>query len=62
MSVTKSTQKGYVILCLCVDDMLIIGSNHEMIHCTKKPLTIKFDMKDSRVTDVIIGIKISGIS
>ena len=59
---TKSTQKGYVIVCLYVDDMLIIGSNHEMIQSTKKNLTGKFDMKDLGVADVILGIKISRTS
>ena len=55
---TKSTQKGFVILCLYVDDILIIGSNHEMIQSTKRVLSSRFDMKDLRVVDVIIGIKI----
>ena len=59
---TKSTQKGYVIVCLYIDDILIIGSNHEMIQSTKKVLTSKFDMKDLRVADVILGIKISRTS
>ena len=49
-------------MCLYVDDMLIIGSNHEMIQSTKKNLTGKFDMKDLGVADVILGIKISRTS
>ena len=32
----KNTSKGYVIVCLYVDDMLIIGSNNDMIKTTKK--------------------------
>ena len=52
---TKSTQKGYVIVCLYVDDMLIIGSNHEMIQSTKNMLSSRFDMKDMGIADVIIG-------
>ena len=51
----KTTQRGYVITCLYVDDMLIIGSNTEVISST-------FDMKDMGVTDVILGIKISKTS
>ena len=54
----KNTNKGYVIICLYVDDMLIIGSNIEIIKTTKKMLNSKFDMKDMGVADVILGIKI----
>ena len=56
----KNTDKGYVIICLYVDDMLIIGSNIEMIKTTKKMLNSK--MKDMGVADVILGIKISKTS
>ena len=42
----KNTDKGYVIVCLYVDDMLIIGSNNDMIKTTKKMLNKHFDMKD----------------
>ena len=59
---TKSTQKRYVIVCLYVDDMLITGSNHEMIQSTKKVLSSKFDIKNLGIADVIIGIKISKTS
>ena len=58
----KSTDKGYVIICLYVDNMLIIGSNIEMIKTTKKILNSKFDMKVMGVADVILGIKISKTS
>ena len=58
----KDTDKGYVILCLYVDDMLIIGSNDKMIKTTKKLLNSKFDMKDMGIADVILGIKITRIS
>ncbi|GJU47575.1 retrovirus-related pol polyprotein from transposon TNT 1-94 [Tanacetum coccineum] len=34
----KETSSGYVILCLYVDDMLIIGSNDKMINSTKDML------------------------
>ena len=34
----KDTRNGYVILCLYVDDMLIVGSNEYMINTTKKLL------------------------
>ena len=52
----KDTEKGYVIVCLYVDDMLIIGSNNEIIKATKKMLNKKFDMKDMGIADVILGI------
>ncbi|GJV65046.1 NAC domain-containing protein 7-like protein [Tanacetum coccineum] len=54
----KDTSSGYVILCLYVDDMLIIGSNDKMIKSTKDMLKSKFDMKDMGLADVILGIKI----
>ena len=58
----KDTDKGYVILCLYVDDMLIVGSNDEIIKSTKKMLNSKFDMKDMGIADVILGVRISKIS
>ncbi|GJR67773.1 retrotransposon protein, putative, ty1-copia subclass [Tanacetum coccineum] len=54
----KDTSIGYVILCLYVDDMIIIGSNDKMIKYTKDMLKSKFDMKDIGLADVILGIKI----
>ncbi|GJU04613.1 retrotransposon protein, putative, ty1-copia subclass [Tanacetum coccineum] len=55
----KDTSAGYVILCLYVDDMLIVGSNDKIIRSTKDMLKSKFDMKDMGLADdVIIGIKI----
>ncbi|TLX69534.1 hypothetical protein E9993_22935, partial [Labilibacter sediminis] len=55
----KNTTHGYVILCLYVDDMLIIGSNDKMIRSTKDMLKSKFDMKDMGLADVILGVKIT---
>ncbi|CAH9144967.1 unnamed protein product [Cuscuta epithymum] len=54
----KSTVDGYVILCLYVDDILIVGSNNLMINSTKSMLNSKFDMKDMGLADLILGIKI----
>ncbi|GJV33866.1 retrotransposon protein, putative, ty1-copia subclass [Tanacetum coccineum] len=42
----KDICSGYVILCLYVDDMLIVDSNDKMIKSTKDMLKSKFDMKD----------------
>ena len=55
----KDTANGYVIVCLYVDDMLIIGRNNDIIKATKRMLASKFDMKDLDVVDMILGMKIS---
>ena len=54
----KATESDYVILCLYVDDILIIGSNDKIIKSTKDMLNSRFDMKDMGLADVILGIKI----
>ena len=54
----KDTKHGYVILCLYVDDMSIAGSNDKMIISTKNMLNSRFNMKDMRLANVILGIKI----
>ncbi|KAD2804053.1 hypothetical protein E3N88_37430 [Mikania micrantha] len=53
----KNTMRGYVILCLYVDDMLIVGTNDKMIKSTKDMLKARFDMKDMGLADVNLGIK-----
>ena len=55
----KDTANGYIIVCFYVDDMLIIGSNNDIIKATKRMLTSEFNMKDLGVADVILGMKIS---
>ena len=55
----KNTNNGCVIICLYVDDLLIMGSNDDIIQATKRMLNNKFEMKDLGVADVILGIKIS---
>ena len=54
----KDTEHGYVIVCLYIDDMLIIGSDNKMIISTKNMLNLRFDMKDMRLTNFLLGIKI----
>lgn len=49
---------GYVILCLYVDDMLIVNSNDRIIKYTKDILNSISKMKDMGLVDVILGIKI----
>ena len=58
----KDTELGYVIVCLYVDDMLIVGSDDKMIASTKSMLNSRFDTKDMGLTDVILGIKIKKTS
>ena len=58
----KDTNNGYVIVCLYVDYMLILGSNNYIITTTKKMLFSKFNMKDLGAVNVILGIKISRTS
>ena len=55
----KSIPSGYIMLCLSVDDMLIIGSNKDIIQQTKNMLNSQFDMKDMGLPDVILGIRIT---
>ena len=58
----KNTKHEFVIICLYVDDILIMGSNNEVIKTTNEMFNNKFDMKDLGVADVILGIKISKTS
>ena len=54
----KGNEKDYVIVCLYVDDVIIIGS-YDNIKTTKKMLSRNFDMKDMGIADVILGMKIN---
>ncbi|KAL0350010.1 UNVERIFIED_CONTAM: Retrovirus-related Pol polyprotein from transposon TNT 1-94 [Sesamum radiatum] len=47
-----------IILCLYVDDILLIGSCIEIITETKSFLKNKFEMKDMGEADLILGIKL----
>ncbi|MBM1124202.1 hypothetical protein JQN44_27380, partial [Klebsiella pneumoniae] len=49
------------VVCLYVDDMIIIGNN-DIIKVTKRMLSRNFDMKDLGVADVILGIRITKTS
>ena len=53
----KNIEHGYVIVCLYVDDMLIVGSDDNMITYTKNMLNSRSDMKNLGLTNVILGIK-----
>ncbi|KAG8498825.1 hypothetical protein CXB51_005252 [Gossypium anomalum] len=54
----KTTDIRYIILCLYVDDILIVGSNNEMVKRTKYMLNLRFDMKDIALANVILSIQI----
>ncbi|WVZ83089.1 hypothetical protein U9M48_030269 [Paspalum notatum var. saurae] len=47
-----------VILCLYVDDILIFGTDIDVINEVKSFLSMKFDMKDLGEADVILNIKL----
>jgi hypothetical protein len=47
-----------IILCLYVDDILILGTNIDIIHEVKSFLLKSFDMKDLGEADVILNIKL----
>ena len=47
-----------VILCLYVDDILIFGTDIDVINEVKSFLSTKFDMKDLGEADVILNIKL----
>ena len=50
---TKTVEDACIIICLYVDDLLILGTNIEAIKSTKRMLFNNFDMKDLGVADVI---------
>ena len=54
----KDITNHQVIVCLYVNDMLIISIDISDINTTKRMLESKFDMKDLGVADVILGIRI----
>jgi hypothetical protein len=51
--VEKKPNTIYVIVCLYIDNILILGGNTNIIKTTKKLLTDKFDMKNIDVIDVL---------
>lgn len=46
------TPKWVGLLCLYVDDMLVIGNNKDIINKIKKMIKGKFDIKDMGLVDV----------
>ena len=56
MSKTQNMDMSFIV-CLYVDDMLIVSSDDKMITSTKNMLNSRFDMKDLGLVDVILGIQ-----
>ena len=54
----KNVMNHEVIVCLYVDDMLIMSKEIDDINATKRMLSSKFDMKDLGVADLILGVRI----
>ena len=54
----KQNTNSCVLVCLYVDDMLIMGNSKDVILLTKRLLNSMFDMKDLGLADVILGIQI----
>lgn len=52
----KQTKHACIIVCLYVDDMLIIGTNKDIINSTKKMLSSKFEMKDMGLANLILRV------
>ena len=50
------------MLCLYIDDMLIVDSGNKIIESTKNMLNSRFDMKDMGLAYIILGVKISRTS
>lgn len=42
----KNTELGYIIVCLYMDDMIIIENSKHMTRSTKDTLSSLFDIKD----------------
>ena len=55
---TKFCEKYSVIICLYVDDMLILSTNMNGVNETKNYLKTQFKMKDLGEVDTILGIKL----
>ena len=58
MPIPKVVEEKVVVICLYVDDPLIIGTDLEIVKSTKEFLSAQFSMKDLVTADVILGIKI----
>ena len=56
---TKTVGDACIIICLYVNDMLVLGTDIEVSKSTKRILSNNFDVKNLGVADVILEIKIA---
>ena len=54
----KQSKESFLILSLCVDDILLAGNDKEMIVATKAWLSSNFEMKDMGEVSYVLGVKI----
>jgi hypothetical protein len=54
----KFKGRGFKILVLYVDDILLVCSDKDMPHKTKNFLSYNFDMKDLHEASYVLGIEI----
>ena len=54
----KQVGEHFIYVVLYVDDMLLVGKNMEVIKEVKSQLSSKFNMKDPRATNFILGMEI----
>lgn len=55
----KSSNKGFLILSLYADNILLAGNDMRMIVATQKWLSLNFEMKDLDEENFVLGIKIT---
>ena len=58
MPIIKVAEGKAIVICLYVDDMLIVGTNLEIVKSTRKFISAQFSKKDVGAADVILKIKI----
>jgi hypothetical protein len=54
----KQVGNHFIYVVLCVDGMLLVGKNMYVIKKVKSQLSSKFDMKDLRAANFILGMDI----
>ena len=55
---TRHSDKGVTIIALYVDDLIIAGSNDDVINDVKRMLNKRYKMKDMGLLDWILGMEV----